>query len=342
MKTKIIYLLIFFIGVAINNYAQDPYLSQPYASRQFLNPASVGSVNYDQRLNGNIRSQLIDNNKSFQTIFAGWDFRVNRELEQSANYFGFGVNVLSDQIMGGAINTNHVTVNSAYHIFLDDDLYSNIALGLGATVSNTSVDRTKLTFGDQYDAYANLTGNPTAELFINNPTKFSMNTGLLYTKHTNSNFIQLGGSLFFQSTPDLILTTTNNKLNPKTVLYMNVERAFENNYTASIHASFIKRMNNSQLLLGSNLGIPISKNNEFDNKMYLGCYYRVNDAIIPTIKMMFNQYALGLSYDIYDNNITQARIKQNSIELSFSTNIGMTSRRRFSDNRPRRFRTIFE
>lgn len=338
MKKKITYLFIFFIGIAIEDIAQDPYFSQPYAVSQFLNPASTGTGNFNQRINTNIRTQFIDNNKSFQTLFAGWDFKVNPKKEASMNYLGFGLNVLSDQIMGGAINTNHLTFNSAYHLFLDDDLSSNIALGLGATLSNTFVDKTKLTFGDQYDAFANLTGAPSSEIIINNPTRFAMNTGLLYTKHTNKYFVQLGGSLFFQSTPDLI--STNSKLNPKTILYVNYENNLENNYTISMHSSYINRMNNNQFLIGGNLGIPISKNVKIDNRMYVGCFYRVNDAIIPTFKVAFNNQVIGLSYDIFDNNITQAKLKQNSFELTF-TSLGVT-RKIYAEVLPKKFRTIFD
>jgi hypothetical protein len=321
MKQSTIYFLAFIISIG-KIHAQDPYFSQPYASAQFLNTAAVGNGVYEQRINGNVRTQFIDNNKSYQTIFAGWDWRAKMKFANDANYMGYGLNVLSDQIMGGAINSNHVTFNMAYHMFLDADYSNNISLGLGATYTNTSVDRTRLIFADQYDPYANLTNNPTAELFRNNASRFSMNAGVLYTRHTNKTFFQAGGSLYYQAVPDLIYTTYNTKLGFKSNLYVNYETLFENNYTASFHASYINRNNNNQILTGGAVGLPMSTNNAEDKKLYVGCYYRLGDAVIPSVKILMNKQTLGFTYDIYNSSITQARLRQNTFELSFSTSIG--------------------
>jgi hypothetical protein len=46
------------------------------------------------------------------------------------------------------------------------------------------------------------------------------------------------------------------------------------------------------------------------------------DAVIPSVKILMNKQTLGFTYDIYNSNITQARLRQNTFELSFSTSIG--------------------
>jgi type IX secretion system PorP/SprF family membrane protein len=332
MRKGILYIIILILSILHSN-AQDPYLSQPYSSPQFLNTASVGSGQYDQRINGNIRTQFIDNNKSYQTIFAGWDWRTPNTGYDGDNYLGMGLNVLSDQIMNGAINSNHVTFNVAYHMFLNEH-YNNISLGLGASYTNTTVDRTKLIFADQYDAYANLSNNTTAEIFKNNASKFSMNVGLAFNRHTENEFFETGGSLNFQSMPDLLTTTLNSRLSYKSSVYVNYETKLYNNFTASFHASYINRTNNSQILTGGSIGLPFSNYEDIDKRMYVGCYYRVGDAFIPSVKLLLNKNILGFSYDIYNNDITQARLRQNTFEMSFSTSIG--------NRRNKLFRTIYD
>ncbi len=332
MRVSFLYILFFLLSI-VQSLAQDPYLSQPYSSAQFLNTASVGGGVYDQRINGNVRTQFIDNNKSYQTIFAGWDWRSGKSVYEGDNYLGLGINVLSDQIMNGAINSNHVTFNVAYHMFVDEDYKNNIALGLGASYINTTVDRTKLIFADQYDYSANLV-SATAEMFKNNASRFSMNVGLAFTRHTEDAFLETGGSLNFQSMPDLLTTTLNTRLSYKSSVYVNYETKLYNQFTASVHASYINRTNNSQILTGGSIGLPIATYEDAEKRMYVGCYYRIGDAIIPSLRLLMNKNILGFSYDIYNTDITQARLRQNTFELSFSTSIG--------NRRNKLFRTIYD
>lgn len=333
MSKHILHIILFFTLVS-RAVAQDPFLSQPFSANQFLSPASVGKGAYDQKLNANFRSQLVDNNKAYQTIFAGFDWKSSPQMLSGINYLGLGINVLSDQIMGGAINSNHVTFNAAYHIFTDNNYNNNISLGLGATYTNRSVDRTKLTFADQYDGNANFLSATSAEVFKNNASNFSMNAGVVFNRHTDNEYLETGASLFFQSKPDLLMTTTSPTMSPKIILFVNYETSFFETYAASFHASYINKNSNRQILAGAALGIPIEKTDYNDKRIYVGCYYRLGDALIPSFKLLLGEHILGMSYDIYSNQLTQATIKQNSFELTYTTYFG--------NRRSNIFRTIFD
>ena len=312
MSKHILHIILFFTLVS-KAVAQDPFFSQPFSANQFLSPASVGKGAYDQKLNGNFRSQINDNNKAYQTIFAGFDWKSSPQMLSGINYLGLGINVLSDQIMGGAINSNQVTFNAAYHIFTDNNYYNNISLGLGATYTNRSVDRTKLTFADQYDGNANFLSATTAEAFKNNASNFSMNAGVVFNRKT---------------------TTTSPTLSPKTILFVNYETGFFESYAASFHASYINKNSNRQILTGASLGIPIEKTEYNDKRVYVGCYYRLGDALIPSFKLLLGEHIFSMSYDIYSNQLTQATIKQNSFELNYTTYFG--------NRRSNIFRSIFD
>jgi hypothetical protein len=333
MKKHILYIILI-IGLSLSANAQEPFFSQPYGSSQFLNTASVGNGVYDQRINGNVRTQFIDNNKAYQTVFVGWDFKDNRYRKNESHYMAYGVNILSDQMMGGAITTNHITANIAYHLYLDRYYTRKISLGLGATYTNTMVDRNKLIFGDQYNTFADLVNANSIELIRNNASKFSMNAGILFNKHNENEYLETGASVFFQSTPNLLSSTRETNMIPKTVLYANYETAIGESFSINFHGSYINKNSINQVLSGGSIGIPISNDEEKDKKLYLGCYYRFEDALIPSVKLLMNKYVMGLSYDIYNNNITQARIKQNSFELTFSA--------AFGNKRPGLIRTIFD
>lgn len=58
------------------------------------------------------------------------------------------------------------------------------------------------------------------------------------------------------------------------------------------------------------------------NRIYIGCFNRLYDALIPTVSIMMQKYTFGLSYDVYNTDITGARLKLNSFEISLSKSFG--------------------
>ena len=302
--------------------AQEIILSQPFAAAQFLTPASVGNGVFDQRIQSNFISQSIGGSNIAKTIVVGWDRKYNRNAQDQSNYIGIGGQVISEQLEDGLINTNHITLNTAYHLFLDGDDYSNLAVGLGLTYSQTSLDRSKLRFGDMYDLTGNLTGTPTAEVFLSNPSRLSVNTGLLYTKHSNDTYFQISANGFFFAKPDVTNSPYIEAPGMRSTLFMNLEKYFNEDYTYLIHGAFSNRNKESSYVLGGSVSIPIKYEFDHDRRLYLGCFYRYNQAITPSVNIMMDNYIFGLSYDINTNGLTAAGIRSNSFELTFSKSFG--------------------
>ena len=113
-------IFICFIFLSTRLFAQDPVLSQVYAAAQFLSPASVGSGIYEHRIQASLRSQFMNGNSMYKTNVLGWDTRIkNKSLEASNNYLAMGLQLMSDQLGGGLLNTTYLTLNTAYHMSLD-------------------------------------------------------------------------------------------------------------------------------------------------------------------------------------------------------------------------------
>lgn len=325
-KRGIIFFLFCVLYWEVN--AQDIILSQPYVASQFLSPATVGLGGYQNRVQTNYKSQMFDGNNQNRTIVLGWDSRFKKKDAYQKNFLGVGAQIMSDQMIGGLIQTNHVTLNLSYHLFLNDEDQSSLSLGLGGTFSNASVDKSKLRFGDQYD---DLTGvfkgyNTSFENIKPFPYKISANTGLLYTSHTNKKFIQASANAFFYGMPEMTTSNLNEASKLKLGLFLNYEQLLGEFYTMAAHASYYNRLNNSditrQVLTGVSIGLPFTHDVEEVKRFYVGAYYRIGDAIIPSIAILMNQYRFGLSYELYNNAITGASIRQNGFELTFSKSFG--------------------
>lgn len=302
--------------------AQDFVLSQPFTSAQFLSPASVGNGVYDQRIQSNFRTQSIGGSNYARNIVVGWDRKYNRKALDQSNYLGIGGQIISEQLMNGLINTNYITVNTAYHLFLDGDEFSNLAIGMGITYAQTTLDRSKLRFGDMYDPSGNLTGNPSSEIFLSNPGRMSVNTGLLYTRHSNDTYLQLSANGFFFAKPEVVYSIYNEAPGMRAAVFFNLEKYFNEDYTFLVHGAFSSRNKENSYVVGGSISLPIKYEFDHDRRLYLGGYYRKKDAITPSVNIMMDNYIFGISYDIYTNGLAAAGIRSNSFELTLSKSFG--------------------
>jgi len=302
--------------------AQDFVLSQPFAAAQYLSPASVGNGVFDQRIQSNFRTESIGGTNYARNLVVGWDRKFNRRSLDQTNYLGIGAQIISEQLEDGLINTNYITVNTAYHLFLDGDDFSNLAIGLGITYAQTTLDRSKLNFSQMYNPGTGAFDIASNEIFLSNTGRLTMNTGLLYTKHSNDTYLQLSANGFFFAKPDVINSPYNEAPGMRSTLFMNLEKYFNEDYTYLIHGAFSNRNKESSYVLGGSVSLPIIYEFDHDRRLYLGCFYRYKQAITPSVNIMMDNYIFGVSYDIFINGLAAAGIRSNSFELTFSKSFG--------------------
>ena len=302
--------------------AQDFVLSQPFAAAQYLSPAMVGNGVYDQRIQSNFRTQSIGGLNYARNIVVGWDRKYNRNAVEQANYLGIGGQIISEQLLNGLINTNYITFNTAYHLFLDGAEFSDLAIGMGITYAQTTLDRSELKFGSMYNTTNGLIENPSLEGFLSNPGRLSVNTGLLYAKHSYDSYFQLSANGFFFAKPDVTNSPYNEAPGMRTAVFMNLERYFNGDYTFLLHGAFSNRNKLNSYFVGGSVSLPIKYEFDHDRRLYLGCFYRQNEAIVPTVNILMDNYIFGLSYDINMNGLAAAGLRSNSFELTFSKSFG--------------------
>ena len=89
-----------------------------------------------------------------------------------------------------------------------------------------------------------------------------------------------------------------------------------------IHADYQSRYENDFYYIGGAIGLPFNETYDQVSRLYLGCFYRSKDAMVPYIGLMRNKYKFGLSYDIYSNDLTSANLKPQTFEFTLSTYFG--------------------
>jgi hypothetical protein len=90
--------------------------------------------------------------------------------------------------------------------------------------------------------------------------------------------------------------------------------------TFFLHANYQKRLEVSFLYAGGAIGLPIRSFYD-NNRIYLGCFYRSTDAVVPYVGLQFNKYKIGMTYDIYQNSMTSANLRPQTFEFTLSTTL---------------------
>ena len=82
-----------------------------------MSPASVGNGIYNQRIKTNLRSQFINGNNLYRTFVGSWDNRFRNRDPEKINSIGMGLQIVSDQLMGGVLQTNYMSLNFSNRIY---------------------------------------------------------------------------------------------------------------------------------------------------------------------------------------------------------------------------------
>jgi type IX secretion system PorP/SprF family membrane protein len=316
IKIQILYLGLF-IGVKVN--AQTPYMSQSFLNTNYFNPAAVGfgSSNHFQTF---FRNQFAGVGDPYRTIGVGADFALFSNVENEGFHnFGLGILGVSDQVLNGILQTNEITLSLANRVFFNENRSNFLSLGISSTIISRNIDRAALTFSDQYNS-GRLFYNTSMEAVGNFPTTFSTNGGLLFSNNNKEAFMQFGGSIFYINRSSNTQIYGNANQSFQFISTLNLEHRLMEDYTYLLHASYQNRLESEYFYVGAALGLPIYSYEDLQNRFYVGCFYRTNDALVPYLGMMLSKYRLGVTYDVYQNKMTMSNVHPQTLEFTLTTN----------------------
>jgi len=317
MRTYLLCIVLCF-GFVLKGYSQDPHFSQFFASPLTLSPAFTGKFDGDFRAAGNYRNQWPAFNRAFTTTTLAVDMPVLRNHIGANDTWGVGFMGFSDQSANSTVKFNYLTFSTAFHKGLDEDGYQQIGAGFQATYSNMMVAADKLTFEDQLTSRG-WTGT-TTEVFNSTTLKNSyldVNAGLLYTGSTaDDNHFYAGFSMYHINRPKQHFTGALFLLNPRTTFHAG--GYFPAGQSSSIHLSGLYSMQAgaSEALVGGAWQYTLSEASEKPTNLYLGSWYRLNDALIPYVGLEFSDFRLGASYDVNTSSLKTASQARGGIEIS--------------------------
>jgi type IX secretion system PorP/SprF family membrane protein len=317
MKKKSVLFAILFSAAFYAN-AQDPHFSQFFASPLTLNPAFTGKFDGTVRVAGNYRNQWPAFNNVFTTSTLSVDFGILKNKIPENDTWGLGILALTDKAGGGILTNNYLGISTSYHKALDEDGFQQLGIGFQGTYGQKRLDNSKLYFEDQLTPFG-FTG-VTQDIFSTqnlNINYFDLNAGLLYTGSTNSsNDFYVGASMYHINRPRESFKGGNWNIATRTTI--SAGGYFPVSDILTLHTSGIYQVQNkaTETTFGGALAAAIDPESADPSNVYIGSWYRVNDAIIPYLGLEFSGFRIGATYDVNTSSLKAGSESRGGMEIS--------------------------
>lgn len=318
MKQSLI-LSLLCLTLACSVKAQDPHFSQYFSSPLTLNPANTGNFEGPGRLALNFRNQWQGIGEPFITGTASFDTDIFKKKTGVGNKFSIGVLGLYDRTTAGKLTSNYIATSVAYHILTNNSVEkrNKLSIGFQTTLVSRRLDFTKISFADQFTSYGFDLSLPNNQNFgTGNVSYVDFNTGLMYTESGETGSFYIGSSLYHITQPkESFLNDQTNRVPMRFTVHAGAT-LFAGELSSLIFSGLIMNQAASTSIAA---GAAYSKqiDSKFDDiRVMAGAWYRNKDAIIPYVGYIYNNFQLGLTYDVNTSTLSTANSRYRSFELS--------------------------
>ena len=311
---KNIVLIIVCLLMQNNAKAQDLHFSQYFNAPLLTNPANTGFMPEDDyRIGINYRNQWVNLNNPYKTMNLWGDAQLfANKLDNS--WLGIGGALLSDEAGTGNLTSTNVMVSIAYHQMLAET--SLLSAGIGVSWVQKRIDFSKLSFDNQWNNHFFDMQMPVGETFnTNNVNYFDLQAGLNYAYMPNENtYINMGISLQHINQPNQSFFNTTAIVPIRYNGFLNGNFKVQDVWIINPNVYYSSTEGTTETVMGLNASRKLT--DEGDKQLILGCYYRINDAIIPMLGFKMSNTMLTFSYDATSSYVSSFNNGVGAYELS--------------------------
>lgn len=308
---KILFSSLGFLLVAEDTFAQDPQLSQFYASPIYTNPAFVGTSR-KIRFASNARSQYIGLNNNYKTAVVSLDAYLGK--------FNSGLGVIATLDEAGDGNLRTISFGAVYSYGININRNWSVNAGILAEVKQKNYDFSKFIFGDQLDPIIGFLNIPSKEpqglikrTFTNFGTGILVYNPIFYGGFAVHNLFEPNQSFYdeYSSRAELLVPrryTGHAGVN----IYLSKSRNEQNRTMLSPNILFMAQKQFYQV----NIGMYYKK-----QALSVGAWFRQTsrnaDAVIFLVGIRFPNFRMGYSYDLTVSSASTATVGSHEVSLGF-------------------------
>jgi type IX secretion system PorP/SprF family membrane protein len=302
---------------------QDIHFSQFYETPLYRNPALAGIVNGDIRVQAVYRTQWNSIAHAYKTASVNGEYKM--PVGKSDDYLTLGLQLFYDRAGTTELTTSQILPAVNYHKSLSTEKNMYLSAGFMAGIVQRHLDPSKITTNSQYDGMGlGETFNRTQYSYPDASVGLSFNTGLGADPENN---IVVGIAYHhFNKPKNSFYETADIRLQPKWVYSADIRFGVTENSYVTIRADHAQQGSSSETVAGAMYGVKLG--NDFEDYSYAihaGAFVRLNDCIIPTVKLDYRPFSVAFSYDVNTSKLKTSSYGRGGFELSL-TYIGFLDR----------------
>ncbi len=309
--TTLVILSVF--SFALQSIGQDIHWSQFNDIPIFQNPGNAGHFNGDYRFVANYRDQWRSVTVPFSTI----SFSADMSLPNKKN-IGLGLLFFHDAVGDGKLRTTEIQGNASYLIKLSKDSMHCIRPGINIGMNHRQINWDQLYFDNQFNGTYFDPNLPTNELYqTDRKTNVSFGVGAVYEYYKNKRQKITAGIGFYN------LNRPNQGFYTQTIprdIRMNIFA--KGLYKLDIDWDLVPGINISiqgkyrEINLGSSVKYTLVDKADTYRALYAGLWYRNRDAAYISIGLDYQDWFVGLSYDVNFSKLVPASNLRGGIEIA--------------------------
>ena len=297
----------------ISATAQDIHLSQFWASPANLNPALTGQFNGDYRFVGNQRTQW----KSVTVPFVTYGLAADAHDFLEKENLGVGINMYFDHTGDSRFKTTHINLSSSY-LFKLDTIHS-ISAGAQVGFTNRNLSYDELRFDNQYNGLYYDPSLSHNETFARDSRGYmNLNLGAAYHwKIDRRKTATAGISLYNITRPKQSFFDDDNIiLDMRFMLHANADYKVTEEIDIMPGLLFMSQGKFKEFDIGSNVRYRLKDEQGIYRAVYAGLWLRNQDAGYIVAGMNYDDWNVGISYDVNLSGLKPASNLRGGFEVS--------------------------
>lgn len=302
--------------------AQDVHFTQFNATPMIVNPAFTGNFSGRMRASAIYRDQWRSITVPFKTIAVSVDAPIVNDLTVD-DYLAGGIQLYNDRAGDANLSNLSALASIAYHKFLGASVNKALSVGFQGGYTQKSFDLSKLYFGDDF---VDGQFSPVGPNNLNNKLDyFIFNAGVSWAHQAGENFsyaIGLGANNLnqpretFDRKEDLADVGLGMRYNAQVGAIAYVSEKL------SLRPAFLyqQQANATEMIAGNEFHLIVGdpEFRAFTTAVFLGGYYRFDDAAMVTAGLEFKGFRLGLAYDYTVSSLKNNAANTGGFEIALT------------------------
>lgn len=301
---------------SLRAHSQDIHFSQFFEAPLLRNPSLAGLFSGDVRVQAVYRDQWNSVTTAYKTASINGEYKM--PVGKGNDFVTAGLQLLQDRSGSVSWVSTHVLPAINYHKSLSNDKTKYLSLGFMGGWVQKRFDRTKMTTNSMYN------GTGDGETFLQPQFSYwDASAGMSYNAQLNENpennfYVGLAYH-HFNKPKNSFYRDPRIELTPKTDISAGIRFSVTEWGYVTLQANQSFQGAYRETIAGGMYGVKLGE--DLENPMYTvhaGAFLRVNDAIIPVVKLDYRPFAFSVSYDANISQLKTSSYGRGGFELGVS------------------------